>query len=176
LSKVIGTPHSFSHVEHVEYNPATKVFTGIPEDWGLGLPSEEWGVSCISLWTASCMSLKVTQEVTMQALKELIDHHTTSDNVQDTPATQPKSSIDLNKNETPRIDINAWDVFSAFPDLDLSGRVIRHGKYPIATNGAFADIWQGVFDDRLIAIKVLRVALVSDEKTKKVSLIIPGEV
>ena len=78
---------------------------------------------------------------------------------------------DANQAEHQLVNIDAKNVFAAFPHLDLSEKVVRHGQYPVATNGAFADIWQGALKDRMVAIKVLRVALAPDEKTKKACLL-----
>ena len=71
----------------------------------------------------------------------------------------------------PNRKLNRDYVIKHLPRLNLSGKIVRIGEHPTATNGAFGDVWQGRVNGRKVAVKVMRTRMAKEtEKMEKVLL------
>jgi len=52
-------------------------------------------------------------------------------------------------------------AFSPTSNLCLNGRITKHGESPV-TGGGYADVWEGTFDGRKVALKIVRTWLIKD--------------
>ena len=59
------------------------------------------------------------------------------------------------------LDDNGKKFKDVFPQWNISGKVQKLGDQAYSLNGGFADVWLGQFNGELVAIKALRVPLVS---------------